>query len=46
MAYLQTHFWKGGTEEQYQVMLKAVHPPDGLPEGQRRTSRGRRMAGI
>lgn len=26
MAYLQTHFWAGGTEEQYQSMLKAVHP--------------------
>ena len=34
MAYLQTHFWPGGTEEQYQSMLRAVHPADGLPEGQ------------
>ncbi|MGO9753347.1 MAG: hypothetical protein ACLP8S_11160 [Solirubrobacteraceae bacterium] len=34
MAYLQTHFWAGGTEEQYDAMLKAVHPADGLPEGQ------------
>jgi len=34
VAYLQTHFWAGGTEEQYDAMLKAVHPADGLPEGQ------------
>ena len=34
MAYLQTHFWSGGTEEQYQSMLKAVHPAEGLPVGQ------------
>jgi hypothetical protein len=34
MTYLQTHFWPGGTEEQYQAMLTAVHPPDGLPDGQ------------
>ena len=34
MTYLQTHFWKGGTEEQYQSMLKAVHPAKGLPDGQ------------
>lgn len=34
MAYLQTHFWKDGTEEQYAAMLRAVHPADGLPVGQ------------
>ncbi|HEY3691608.1 MAG TPA: hypothetical protein VGL46_15150, partial [Pseudonocardiaceae bacterium] len=34
MAYLMTHFWPGGTEEQYQSMLAAVHPAEGLPEGQ------------
>jgi hypothetical protein len=34
MAYMQTHFWPGGTEEQYRLMLAAVHPPEGLPEGQ------------
>jgi selenophosphate synthase len=34
MTHLMTHFWPGGTEEQYQAMLKAVHPPEGLPEGQ------------
>ncbi len=34
MAYLMTHFWPGGTEGQYRAMLSAVHPPEGLPEGQ------------
>jgi hypothetical protein len=33
MAYLQTHFWRDGTEEQYQSMLTVLHP-SGLPEGQ------------
>jgi hypothetical protein len=35
VAYLLTHFWPGGTEEQYRAMLAAVHPPNGLPDGQR-----------
>jgi hypothetical protein len=34
VAYLLTHFWPGGTEEQYRAMIAAVHPPNGLPEGQ------------
>jgi len=34
MPYLLTHFWPGGTEDQYRAMLTAVHPEDGLPEGQ------------
>ena len=34
MAYLLTHFWPGGTEEQYRAMIGVVHPPDGLPDGQ------------
>lgn len=34
MAYLMTHFWPGGTEEQYRTHLQVVHPPDGLPPGQ------------
>ncbi len=34
MPYLLTHFWPGGTEEQYRATLGAVHPADGLPEGQ------------
>ena len=34
MAYLLTHFWPGGTEEQYRAMIAVVHPPNGLPDGQ------------
>jgi hypothetical protein len=34
MTYLLTHFWPGGTEEQYRTMLAVVRPPDGLPDGQ------------
>jgi hypothetical protein len=34
MSYLQTHFWPGGTEEQYRVTLAEVHPLGGLPDGQ------------
>ena len=34
MAYVMTHFWPGGTEEQYRVNLAAVHPEGGLPDGQ------------
>jgi hypothetical protein len=34
MTYLMTHFWRGGTEEQYRATLGAVHPSDGLPDGQ------------
>jgi hypothetical protein len=34
MAFLLTHFWPGGTEDQYRTMLAAVHPPNGLPGGQ------------
>jgi heme-degrading monooxygenase HmoA len=34
MAYLLHHFWPGGTEDQYRATVKAVHPFDGLPEGQ------------
>ena len=34
MPYLLTHFWPGGTDEQYRATLGAVHPADGLPEGQ------------
>lgn len=29
MAYLMTHFWPGGTDEQYRTMIATVHPPDG-----------------
>ena len=34
MAYLLTHFWPGGTIEEYRKSIAAVHPPDGLPPGQ------------
>jgi hypothetical protein len=34
MTLLMTHFWPGGTEEQYRAMIATVHPPDGLPDGQ------------
>jgi hypothetical protein len=34
MAYLLTHFWPRGTEEQYRATLAVVHPPNGLPDGQ------------
>ena len=34
MAYVLTHVWPGGTEEQYRATIAAVHPPDGLPAGQ------------
>ena len=35
MAYLMTHFWSGGTEEQYRASIAAVHPEGGgLPAGQ------------
>ena len=34
MAYLQTHFWPGGTEDQYRAMIGAIHPAGALPAGQ------------
>ncbi|MEO9121028.1 MAG: hypothetical protein ABI355_18330 [Solirubrobacteraceae bacterium] len=35
MAYGVVHHFVGGTEEQYQASVAAVHPSDGsLPEGQ------------
>ena len=35
MAYGVVHQFPGGTEEQYQASISAVHPSDGsLPEGQ------------
>lgn len=40
MSYLQTHFWPGGTEEQYRAMIEALHPASGLPEGQRSHTSG------
>jgi hypothetical protein len=34
MAYLLTHFWPGGTDDQYRATIAVVHPADGLPDGQ------------
>ncbi len=34
MAYLVTHFFEGGTKEQYQVVVDAAHPGGSLPAGQ------------
>ena len=35
MAYAIVHHFPGGTKEQYQAAIAAVHPADGsLPEGQ------------
>jgi hypothetical protein len=34
MAYVISHFYEGGTADQYEATLKAVHPPGGLPAGQ------------
>lgn len=36
MAYGVVHLFAGGTKQQYEASLAAVHPSDGsLPEGQR-----------
>ena len=34
MAYAIIHRFKGGTKEQYEASLAAVHPKGGLPKGQ------------
>jgi len=34
MAYGIIHFFPGGTQDQYEKSVAAVHPPSGLPEGQ------------
>jgi hypothetical protein len=34
MAYGIVHHFAGGTREQYEATLAAVHPEGGLPEGQ------------
>lgn len=34
MAYLITHFFEGGTESQYNAVVGAAHPKNGLPNGQ------------
>ena len=34
MAYAIVHHFPGGTKEQYEASIAAVHPADGLPAGQ------------
>ncbi len=34
MVYAIVHKFRGGTKEQYEASLAAVHPRGGLPEGQ------------
>jgi heme-degrading monooxygenase HmoA len=34
MAYVIVNDFEGGTREQYDAVVKVVHPPDGLPAGQ------------
>ncbi len=34
MAYAVVHRFEGGTREQYEAAVAAVHPAGGLPEGQ------------
>jgi len=34
MAYLITHFYEGGTKDQYEAVLAAAHPGGALPAGQ------------
>jgi hypothetical protein len=35
MALLITHFFEGGTEDQYRKIVARAHPAEGLPSGQR-----------
>jgi hypothetical protein len=46
VAYLLTHFWPGGTDEQYRATLAAVHPSDGLPSGQTHHAAGPTEGGV
>ena len=34
MAYAIIHFFPGGTKDQYEASIAAVHPAKGLPAGQ------------
>ncbi len=34
MAYVISHFFEGGTREQYEKVVAVAHPPNGLPPGQ------------
>lgn len=40
MAFLMTHFYPGGTAEQYAVILNAVHTDGALPAGQLSSAAG------
>ena len=34
MAYLLTHFFEGGTKDQYEAVLEVAHPDGAMPAGQ------------
>ena len=34
MSYMITHFYEGGTRDQYDAVVSAVHPEGRLPDGQ------------
>jgi hypothetical protein len=34
MAFAVVHHFPGGTKENYEASISAVHPPNGLPAGQ------------
>ena len=34
MPYILQHFWPEATQEHYEAEVAALHPADGLPEGQ------------
>lgn len=34
MSYMITHYYEGGTKEQYDAVVAAVHPTGALPVGQ------------
>ena len=40
MAFLMTHFYPGGTADQYAVILNAVHSEGALPPGQLSSAAG------
>ena len=40
MTLLMTHFYPQGTQEQYEVVLNAVHPTGELPPGQLSSAAG------
>ena len=45
MTFLITHFYEGGTEEEYQSVLATVHPGGKLPTGQLYHAAGRSDGG-